>query len=98
MSSLTTHTGLKRSSVKSSDEQPKLKLTKEEQEILDGKMGPLLQKALKTIVAYGELFRATELVDLHLADPKALGVHCEQRSSGRVDHETQDIRKSVAHA
>ena len=61
MSSLTTHTGLKRSSVKSSDEQPKLKLTKEEQEILDGKMGPLLQKALKTIVAYGDLFRATEL-------------------------------------
>ncbi len=39
-------------------------LTKEEQEILDGKKGPLLQKAMKTVVAYGDLFGAEKLVDL----------------------------------
>jgi hypothetical protein len=57
-------TGKKPTSVNLSDDQPKMKLTQEEQEILDGKKGPLKQKAMKTIVAYGELFSAEKLVDL----------------------------------
>ena len=66
MFSLTTFTGYNQSLAKPSDAdaQPKMKLTQEEQEILDGEKGPLLQKALKTIVAYGELFGAEKLVDL----------------------------------
>ena len=71
MFSLTSHTGSNQSSAKASDDQSKMELTEEEQEILDGKKGPLLQKALKTVVAYGELFGAKKLVDLdhapHLA-------------------------------
>ena len=67
----TSHTGHTRAHVKHSDDHPKLQLTPEEQEISDGKKGDLLQKAMKTVVAYGELFGATKLVDLdhapHLA-------------------------------
>ena len=64
MYSLTTYTGHKPSGSDLSHDQPKMTLTQEEQDILDGKKGPLLQKALKTIVAYGELFSAKKLVDL----------------------------------
>ena len=60
----TSHTGHSKAHVKHSDDHPKLKLTPEEQEIYDGKKGELLQKAMKTVVAYGELFGAAKLVDL----------------------------------
>jgi hypothetical protein len=59
-----THTGHSRSHVKASHDHPKVKLTAEEQEIYDGKKGDVLQKAIKTVVAYGELFGAEKLVDL----------------------------------
>ena len=39
-------------------------LTAEEQAIYDGKKGDVLQKAIKTVVAYGQLFGADKLVDL----------------------------------
>ncbi len=64
MFSLTTGTSYSFTGVKQSDDQPRMSLTAEEQEILDGKKGELLQKAMKTVVAYGELFSAEELVDL----------------------------------
>lgn len=38
-----------------------IKLTKEEQEILDGKQGELKEVALKNIIRYGEVLGATEL-------------------------------------
>ncbi len=60
----TSHTGHSRAKVKPSDDHPKMKLTPEEQEIYDGKKGAELQKAIKTVVAYGELFGAEKLVDL----------------------------------
>jgi predicted aconitase len=72
MFALTTHTGHSRAHVKHSDDHPKLKLTVEEQNILDGKKGELLQKAMKTLVAYGELFGATKLVDLQAAPHLAM--------------------------
>jgi len=59
-----THTGHSRKHVKASHDHPKMKLTAEEQEIYDGKKGDVLQKAIKTVVAYGELFGADKLVDL----------------------------------
>ena len=59
-----THTGHSRSHVKASHDHPKVRLTAEEQEIYDGKKGDVLQKAIKTVVAYGELFGADKLVDL----------------------------------
>jgi predicted aconitase len=49
-----------------------MKLTLEEQEIFDGKKGELLQRAMKTVVAYGELFGATRLVDLQAAPHMAM--------------------------
>jgi hypothetical protein len=66
----TTQTGHSRAHVKHSHDHPKVKLTPEEQEIFDGKKGEILQKAMKTVVAYGELFGATKLVDLQAA-PRA---------------------------
>jgi predicted aconitase len=42
----------------------KIKLTKEEQDIMDGKKGDALAKVMKTVSAYGELFGADKLVDL----------------------------------
>jgi predicted aconitase len=60
----TTHTGHSKTDAKHSDEQPVLQLTPDEQAIFDGKSGPVLQKAIKTVVAYGQLFGATRLVDL----------------------------------
>ena len=41
-----------------------MKLTEEEREILEGKRGDALRKALESIVRYGEIFGATELVKL----------------------------------
>jgi len=51
---------------------PELKLTPEEQEIFDGKKGELLQKAMKTVVAFGELFGAKNLVKLDCAPHMAM--------------------------
>jgi len=39
-------------------------LTQEEQDILDGKKGEALAKVMKTVVAFGNAFGATKLVDL----------------------------------
>jgi hypothetical protein len=41
----------------------KMKLTQEEQDILNGSQGPVMAKVLKTIVAHGELFGAERLAD-----------------------------------
>lgn len=43
---------------------PQMTLTKEEQDILDGKKGEALSKVMKTVVAFGNAFGATHLVDL----------------------------------
>ena len=59
-----THTGHSKANVKHTDPQPELMLTDEEQEIYDGKKGDVLQKAIKTVVAYGQLFGADKLVKL----------------------------------
>jgi predicted aconitase len=63
---LTTGTGHSRSHVKpdSSEATQQIKLTKEEQDILDGKQGEVLAKVMKTVVAYGNAFGADKLVDL----------------------------------
>jgi hypothetical protein len=61
---LTTHTGQSKKNAKHTDPLPRMKLTTEEQEIYDGKKGPLLQKAIKTIIDYGQMFGAEKLVDL----------------------------------
>jgi predicted aconitase len=42
---------------------PKMTLTREEQDILDGSQGPVMAKVLKTIVMHGELFGAERLAD-----------------------------------
>ena len=39
-----------------------LNLTKEQQEILDGKQGDILARIMKTLVRYGELFGADSMV------------------------------------
>jgi hypothetical protein len=67
-----THTGHSRAHVQHSDEQPEFVLTPQEQEIMDGKQGELLQKSIKTVVAYGQLFGATKLVDLDCAPHMAM--------------------------
>jgi predicted aconitase len=59
-----THTGHSKAHVKHSDDQPELSLTSEEQAINEGEKGDVLQKAIKTVVAYGQLFGADKLVDL----------------------------------
>lgn len=68
----TSHTGHSKAGVVHSDPQPKLKLTAEEQDIYDGKKGDILQKAIKTVVAYGQLFGAEKLVDLDAAPHMAV--------------------------
>ncbi len=69
--SMGTHTGHSKHKAKASDPMVQMKFTAEEQDIMDGKKGPLLQKSIKTIIAYGQLFGADSLVDLdhapHLA-------------------------------
>ena len=67
-----THTGHSRAHVKHSDAQSQFILTDDEQEIMDGKKGALLQKSIKTVVAYGQLFGATRLVDLDCAPHMAM--------------------------
>jgi len=47
-----------------------LDLTDEEQEIIEGKKGPVLQKAMETIIRYGEAFGATHL------EPVTAPGHC----------------------
>ena len=61
---LATHTGVSKKDAKATDPQPKMTFTPEEQDVLDGKKGDLLQKAMKTVVAYGETFGAKKLVTL----------------------------------
>ncbi len=41
-----------------------MKLTREEQDIMDGKKGEALAKVMKTVVAFGNAFGATKLVEL----------------------------------
>jgi predicted aconitase len=45
------------------DNPHKMKLTQEEQDILNGSQGETMAKVLKTVVAHGELFGATHLAD-----------------------------------
>lgn len=59
-----THTGHSKKQARHTDPQSALTLTSEEQDIYDGKKGDILQKAIKTVVAYGELFGAQKLVKL----------------------------------
>ena len=61
-----TGTGSSREGVKHDDEiaNRKIKLTKEEQDIWDGKKGKVLAKVMKTVVGYGNSFGADKLVDL----------------------------------
>ncbi len=59
-----THTGHSKADAKHTDPQPTMTLTPAEQDIYDGKKGDILQKAIKTVVAYGQLFGAQRLVDL----------------------------------
>jgi len=42
----------------------KMTLTAEEQAVLDGKQGEVLSKAMKSVVAYGEAFGASKLVNI----------------------------------
>ncbi len=42
-----------------------LKLTNEERDILEGKSGEVLQKIMESVVKYGEVFGATELVEIN---------------------------------
>lgn len=67
-----TGTGHSKAKAKASDTQPELKLTQEEQDIMDGKSGDLLQKAMKTVCDYGKLFGADKLVDLDCAPHMAM--------------------------
>lgn len=67
-----THTGHSKANVKATDAMPELKLTPEEQDIMDGKRGELLQKSIKTICDYGRLFGAEKLVDLDCAPHMAM--------------------------
>jgi predicted aconitase len=41
-----------------------MQLTSEQQQILDGSQGPVLQKVMKSVVAYGEAFGAEKLVPI----------------------------------
>jgi len=47
-------------------------LTADEQAIMNGEKGELLQKVIKTVVSFGELFGATKLVDLQAAPHLAM--------------------------
>ena len=50
----------------------KLQLTPEEQAIMDGEKGEMLQKVMQTVVTFGELFGAEKLVDLQAAPHLAM--------------------------
>ena len=43
---------------------PKMKLTSEQQEILDGKQGPAMAKIMETVVMFGDIFDAPRLVKI----------------------------------
>ena len=60
-----------------------MKLTQEQQAILDGKQGAVLAKVMKTLVQYGELFGAERMVS-------AL--------NERPDAAPQDVLKNVRRA
>ncbi|MEE0955541.1 MAG: aconitase X [Eubacterium sp.] len=56
-----------------------MQLTKEQQDILDGKHGPVMAKVCETLVRYGELFGAEEMVPVtgkygHMVTSFGLGV------------------------
>jgi predicted aconitase len=61
-----TRTGASRAGFKYDPSQPphQMTLTKEEQDIMAGKKGKALAKVMKTVVAHGNAFGATKLVDL----------------------------------
>ena len=61
-----TRTGATRAGFKYDPTKPmhKMKLTQEEQDILDGKQGKALAKVMRTVVDFGNIFGATKLVDL----------------------------------
>jgi hypothetical protein len=52
-----------------------MKLSKEEQGILDGRQGPILQKVMRTLVTYGQVLGAERFVEIegegHFAIPSA---------------------------
>lgn len=59
--------------------QPKMKLTKEQEDILLGKQGKTKAKIIETLIRYGDIFDATELVPVthgrgHLVTSFGLGV------------------------
>jgi len=61
----TTQPGFKDRNSKSDPKAPyQMPLTKEEQDIMDGKKGPELAKVMKIVVAHGNAFGAEKLVDL----------------------------------
>jgi len=72
MHSPTTHTGHNRARAHASTAHGAIQLTAEEQDMVDGKKGDLLQKAINTVIAYGELFGADKLVDLQAAPHHAV--------------------------
>ena len=43
---------------------PKMKLTKEQQDILEGKQGPVMAKIMETVVMFGDIFDAPRLVKI----------------------------------
>ena len=56
-----------------------MKLTKKQQDILNGKQGETLAKVMKTLVMYGEAFGATKMAEVtsdynHLVTSFGLGV------------------------
>ena len=63
---LSTGTGHSKEDTKHDDDvaNRKITLTKEEQDIMDGKKGDVLAKLMKTVVVYGEAFGADKLVKL----------------------------------
>ena len=44
--------------------EPKMKLTQEQRDILEGKQGETKAKIMETLVRYGDIFDATELVEV----------------------------------
>ena len=71
---LTTQTGSvdTKSHVAKGKEPTAMKLTQEEQDIVDGKQGDVASKGLRTIIRFGELFGAKELVELQGAPHMAM--------------------------
>ncbi|MCQ2795457.1 MAG: aconitase X catalytic domain-containing protein [Bacilli bacterium] len=58
---------------------PKMKLTKEEQAILDGEQGPVMQQIMETVVRFGDMFEAPRLVNVthhegHLVTSFGIGI------------------------